>query len=66
MLEDYLSLAVIGGPKTVQTQLKAFAGRHGADELILISQIFKHSKHVRSLEIAAGVMAGEVAEVKGN
>jgi len=66
MLKDFLSLAVVGGPRTVQTQLESFAARHGADELILLSQIFDHSKRVRSLEVAAGVMAGEVAEVEGN
>jgi hypothetical protein len=42
-------------------QLEAFAARHGADELILVSQIFDKSKRVRSLEIAAG----DVAEVGG-
>jgi hypothetical protein len=29
------------------------SARHGADELIPVSQIFDHSKRVRSLEIAA-------------
>jgi alkanesulfonate monooxygenase SsuD/methylene tetrahydromethanopterin reductase-like flavin-dependent oxidoreductase (luciferase family) len=57
MLSDYLALAVIGGPKAVQRKLRVFADRHGADELILLSQIFDHAKRVRSIEIAAGVMA---------
>ena len=53
ILDDVLSQAIVGGPQTVKAGLEAFAERHGADELILTSQIFDHAKRVRSFEIAA-------------
>jgi len=56
ILDDVLSQAVVGGPQTVKAGLQAFADRHGADELILTSQIFDHAKRVRSFEIAAAAM----------
>ena len=59
ILDDVLACAVVGGPQTVKAGLRAFAERHGADELILTSQIFDHAKRVRSYEIAAeGLLAG--------
>ncbi len=48
----------------VQPELEAFADRHGANELILESQISDHSKRVLSIQIAVGIMAGEAAEVE--
>ena len=56
LLDDVLALAVVGGPRTVRAGLSAFAERHGADELILTSQIFDHAKRVRSYEVAAEAM----------
>ncbi|BBP74716.1 alkane 1-monooxygenase [Pseudomonas sp. Ost2] len=58
LLKDYLSLAVIGGARTVPGHLKDFAAIHGIDELILVSQIFEHPKRLRSLEIAADKTIG--------
>jgi luciferase family oxidoreductase group 1 len=56
ILEGVLSQAVVGGPTTVRRGLTAFAEAHGADELILTTQMFDHKKRVRSFEIAAEAM----------
>jgi len=56
ILDGVLSQAVVGGPQTVRRGLTAFAAAHGADELILATQVFDHHKRVRSFEIAAEAM----------
>jgi hypothetical protein len=37
----------------VHRELNAFAGRTGADEIIIASMIFDHAARLRSYEIAA-------------
>jgi luciferase family oxidoreductase group 1 len=56
ILAGVLSQAVVGGPERVRQGLTDFAERHGADELILTTQVFEHSKRVRSLEVVAEAM----------
>jgi luciferase family oxidoreductase group 1 len=53
-LEQALSCTVIGSPDMVSQGLKAFVERTGADELMVVSQIYDHSARLRSYEIAAG------------
>jgi len=53
MLSQALECAVIGGPATVEAQLKAFIKRTGADEVIVTSSIYDHAARVRSFEILA-------------
>lgn len=57
LLEQILSCSAIGSPETVATQLQAFIGRTGADELMIASQIFDHAARLRSYEITADVHA---------
>jgi len=57
ILDGVLSEAVVGGPETVRNGLTSFAERHGADELILTTQVFDHNKRVRSFEVVAEAMA---------
>jgi luciferase family oxidoreductase group 1 len=56
ILSGVLSTAVVGGPERVRQGLTDFAERHGADELILTTQVFDHAKRVRSLEVVAEAM----------
>jgi luciferase family oxidoreductase group 1 len=56
ILSGVLSAAVVGGPERVRQGLTDFAERHGADELILTTQVFDHAKRVRSLEVVAEAM----------
>jgi luciferase family oxidoreductase group 1 len=56
ILAGVLSEAAVGGPDTIRKRLTAFAERHGADELMLTTQVFDHAKRVRSFEIVAEAM----------
>ena len=56
ILAGVLSRAVVGGPDTVRAGLTRFAETHGADELIVTTQVFDHDKRVRSFEILAEAM----------
>ena len=48
-----LECAVIGGPDTVRDGLKAFIKRTGADELMVVSDMFDPAKRLRSFELIA-------------
>jgi alkanesulfonate monooxygenase SsuD/methylene tetrahydromethanopterin reductase-like flavin-dependent oxidoreductase (luciferase family) len=58
MLAEVLSCSAIGSPATVRRDLKAFADRTGADEIIVASMIYDHQARLRSYEIAAEVARG--------
>lgn len=55
---DFLSAAVIGGPDTVRAGLHALAQDTGADELMLVCDVFDPALRLRALDIAAEVCAG--------
>ena len=55
MLNDALACAVHGGPDTVRRGLQALVDRTGADELIITSNVYDHTKRKRSFEILAGL-----------
>ena len=50
---DFLAAAVIGGPDTVRTGLKQLADATGADELMLVCDVYDPALRLRSLDIAA-------------
>jgi alkanesulfonate monooxygenase SsuD/methylene tetrahydromethanopterin reductase-like flavin-dependent oxidoreductase (luciferase family) len=50
-----LSCSIIGGPETVRAGLRAFVDRTGADELMIVSDVFDPQKRLRSFEIIADV-----------
>ena len=58
LLDQVLSCASIGTPATVQSDLRDFLTRTGADELMITSQIFDHRARLRSFEIAAQALKG--------
>jgi luciferase family oxidoreductase group 1 len=55
MLARALSVSFIGTPETVRRGLETFVARTGADELIVVSQIYDHQARVRSYELTAKV-----------
>jgi alkanesulfonate monooxygenase SsuD/methylene tetrahydromethanopterin reductase-like flavin-dependent oxidoreductase (luciferase family) len=57
ILEQVLSCASIGTRETVQSDLRSFIRRTGANELMITSQIFDHAARLRSFEIAAQALA---------
>ncbi len=55
MLSKALSVSFIGTPETVRRGLERFVATTGADELIVVSQIFDHAARLRSYELTARV-----------
>jgi luciferase family oxidoreductase group 1 len=52
-IADFLAAAVIGGPNTVREGLQELAQVTGADELMLVSDVFDPALRLRALSIAA-------------
>ena len=48
-----LSCSIFGGPETVRAGLQAFVDRTGADELMIVSDVFDPQKRLRSFELIA-------------
>jgi luciferase family oxidoreductase group 1 len=57
ILEQTLSSTIVGDQETVGRGLEDFAGRTGADELMVTSQIFDHAARLRSFQIVAQTRA---------
>jgi luciferase family oxidoreductase group 1 len=55
MLAQALACSFIGTPETVRAGLEAFLARTGADELIVVAQVFDHAARLRSYELTAQV-----------
>jgi luciferase family oxidoreductase group 1 len=56
MLDQVLSCAAIGSPGAVAAGIRAFAGKTGADELMLTSNMYAHAARRHSYEIVAGLI----------
>jgi luciferase family oxidoreductase group 1 len=56
LVESRLTVAVIGGPETVQHKLSHLLQETAADELIFTSDLYDHALRLRSFEIAADAM----------
>ncbi|MFT7722979.1 MAG: LLM class flavin-dependent oxidoreductase [Roseateles sp.] len=52
-----LACSVIGSPKTVRRGLEDLVARTGADELMIVSEVFDPYKRLRSFELLAQAMA---------
>lgn len=50
---DFLAMGVVGGPQTVRAGLRALAEATGADEFMLVSDVFDPELRLRSLTITA-------------
>jgi luciferase family oxidoreductase group 1 len=53
ILDQALSCTFAGTPDQVEGGLRSFVARTGADELMVVSQIFDHAARVRSYELVA-------------
>ena len=51
MLDQMLSCSAVGSPGTVKAAVEAFVQRTGADELIIVSQVYDHAARLRSYEL---------------
>jgi len=56
LVESRLGVAAIGGPETARFKLGQLLQETEADELIFVSDLYDHSKRLRSFEIVADVM----------
>ncbi len=52
-IADFLAIGVIGGPQAVRKGFEALAEATGADEFMLVSDVFDPELRLRSLDIAA-------------
>ncbi|MCA9599710.1 MAG: LLM class flavin-dependent oxidoreductase [Myxococcales bacterium] len=57
LLESVLSCSFVGTPQRVAQDLAAFAERTGADELMVVCNVFDFDKRLRSYELLAKAMA---------
>ena len=53
ILGQALSCSFVGTPEAVAKSLDAFVARTGADELMVVSQVFDHAARLRSYELVA-------------
>ena len=55
-----LSRSIVGSPETVRRGLEVLAGETGADEIMLVSDVYDHAKRLKSIALiaeAAGMTA---------
>ena len=56
---NMLARSIVGSPETVRSGLDALVAETGADELIIVSDVYEHAKRLRSFELiasAAGIV----------
>ncbi|RMX03016.1 LLM class flavin-dependent oxidoreductase [Corticibacter populi] len=58
-IEDFLAIGIIGSPQTVQQGLVHLAESTGADEFMLVTDIYDADARLESLRITASALAGE-------
>jgi luciferase family oxidoreductase group 1 len=63
-VESHLGAAVIGGPVTVERQLREFLRVTAADELILHTDCYRLADRLRSYEIVAGLFLKPINQPK--
>jgi luciferase family oxidoreductase group 1 len=59
--QGFLARSIVGGPETIARGIAALIAETGADELMIVSDIFDHEARLRSYEIIAE--AGGIAAV---
>ena len=50
-----LACSIVGGRDKVRAGMERFIARTGADELMIVSDVFDHAARLRSFEIIAGI-----------
>ena len=49
-----LARSIVGAPDTVRSGMEALIAATGADELMIVSDVYDHATRLRSLELIAG------------
>ena len=60
-IQDFLAMAVIGGPDTVRQGLERIAEATAADELMLVCDVFDPALRLRALDIAVAAKKASMA-----
>jgi luciferase family oxidoreductase group 1 len=55
-----LARSIVGAPRTVRAGIEALVAETGADELIIVSDVYDHAARLRSFELIAASQAGDV------
>jgi alkanesulfonate monooxygenase SsuD/methylene tetrahydromethanopterin reductase-like flavin-dependent oxidoreductase (luciferase family) len=55
-----LARSIVGSHDTVRTGIDALVAETGADELIVVSDVYEHAKRLRSFELIAGAAAATI------
>ena len=50
-----LARSIVGSPDTVRAGIDALVAETGADELMVVSDVYDHAKRLRSFELIASV-----------
>ena len=58
ILSQVSSASAVGTADQVREQVEAFIAQTGADELVIVGQIFDHAERIRSYEIAMEACKG--------
>ncbi|OZI75000.1 LLM class flavin-dependent oxidoreductase [Bordetella genomosp. 12] len=58
-VEQKLGAAIVGGPDTVKRKLEDIVARTEADEVMIVSDFYRHEDRLRSYEIVAGLKQGD-------
>ncbi len=53
---EMLAVSVVGSPATVRAGIADLVGRTGADELIVVSDVYDHTARLRSFELIAAAV----------
>ncbi len=53
LAEAYSSMQVVGDPQNVRARIEDLAGRTGADEIMVTTNVFDHAERLRSYELLA-------------
>ena len=57
LISQFTACSAVGAPPTVERELRRFLERTGADELMIVSQIYDHEARLRSFDLVADLMA---------
>jgi alkanesulfonate monooxygenase SsuD/methylene tetrahydromethanopterin reductase-like flavin-dependent oxidoreductase (luciferase family) len=55
-IDDFLAIAVIGGPDKVRSSLQSLAQATQADEFMFVSDVYDPALRLRSLDIVVDVL----------
>jgi alkanesulfonate monooxygenase SsuD/methylene tetrahydromethanopterin reductase-like flavin-dependent oxidoreductase (luciferase family) len=53
-----LACSIVGARDKVRAGMERFIARTGADELMIVSDVFDHAARLRSFEIIASIRSG--------